>query len=551
MDAHELRAYLERCDAVLFEDPPRGFELARSAPELARQNGNPELIALSLAIQAGSYRAIGQHDKAEEIYNEALALRRQCSPLTLADIYRRLAGLRWSQHKYSEGIEIIEKSLAIYKKTTRNNDIGWTHNVRGMLYFGGSHDGHPWLTDSIQDFSEALHLVDPRTAPHVAFSALHNLVVAAAEGPSRPEDLLKALDAISRFNLPPDTVPAAKLLWLRGVIALRFGSDVYAANFFESARNQLARLGLPMETALVSLDLGAIQHRNEEWKALEQTAAHAVMLFRDVYPFATLTALTMWRESILNRELDEAMELGLRRAVATQDARFLNEIERPKLQALEPMPTSRALPDAASSAAPPSPSTSSSKTTLSTAAAPSGPPHHLLMLKRAHTAFGPQIRSQRRYSKDWTGRPFRLKLEPLEGEAVDYMAREENLSRPEFIRRRIRRAAGLPARNSRRLKRRQYPPFSGYVCLNLEPEEAAAVDRSAKDAHVARSEYVRRLIRQAMRERGLTLDATPPKLAEKPPYAEDIPPARERRRERVRKLAKEAAAAPSTGVSEE
>lgn len=480
MDERRLRDYLRQCDVANFENPQTGLEMALRAPEMARRiPGRPDLVALAIAKLADAYRANNESGRAEEVYGEALDLSESCPPSTLATIYGQYAYFcAVAQRRFEEALQFALRAVEIFEKHDAA-ELPLAYLIRGSIHLSGSRHDVLEVADAVADFATTLRLVDPAKEPRTAFAAVHNFAIAIAEGHSRPADLETALGALASLRPEPGSVPAAKIFWGRGLIADRFGAETRALKLLEHARAGLARHGLPIETALVSFDLSTIHHRLGNWKELEETATHALFLFRERFSTEALTALLLWRDAVSHREADERMLRGVRQAVATGEVHFLQGLGR----AVD----GPALPGSSSSTSPPS---------FEEPASLARERH--AVLRRTRVVFGPLRRPRRSYPDTWTGR-FRLRLEPDDAAAVDHLARRERLSRPELVRRLLRRAVGLPPRDRRRRRVRGYPDWKGQLELALDPDEAVAVDRAARAERLSRSEFARRRIRQAMK----------------------------------------------------
>lgn len=309
--------YFELCDQMLFEHPRKGFRLARLAPQLAakvsaaRCGGNGlrpvELSVRAQALLGGAYRAIGDYPRADVAYRRAQELldRHPISTVERANVDRRLAILRICQHRYVEALELAKRAIDSYHALERADDLARSLIIRGAARVAvGKH------TAGIEDFGEALFLVNPKLVPRVYHSAIHNLAYAITDARIADFDLAAARRHVRRarrcIRNHRRSLPRAKLLWIEGLMFLKAGLGRRGEALLKSARQSFIGLDAPYEIALVSLDLAEIYLLDGRWRELQRLAAETFRLFQGLSADKeALRTLRYWREAVLAQTISD------------------------------------------------------------------------------------------------------------------------------------------------------------------------------------------------------------------------------------------------------
>ncbi len=320
--------YFELCDKTLFDDPARGLELARFAPDFGGaaidvgKLRKRELVVRGLAVLGGSYRSVGELKKADSVYRRALTaggLRRSGSPISeteQANLFVRLSCLRSWQAKDAGAVRLAERAVDIYRKSD-HPDLCRALSRRGVGRYYATYDNHIEFLEVrsqiIDDLGEALVLSanrDPRTHQ----SALHNLAVIALKS-SAHADLKTAVllirEAKRKLRRPRGgywrCLPRLKLQWVESRFFTRAGATRHSERLLESARPGMRAVGA-FESVLAGLDLAELYLADGRWQKLETLAREIQSdLRRHSENAEEQRAVSEWLRRIQSRELTLAL----------------------------------------------------------------------------------------------------------------------------------------------------------------------------------------------------------------------------------------------------
>ncbi len=304
--------YLERCDELIFGDPQAGLQAAEFAPELAALVGkfnreerlHPLLQLRALAVLGSAYRVVGDLEQSSVTYAEALRLLAEGSfpEAEKANLYFRVAMLRRVQDRRDEAAALIEESVRIYRRSSRRlrqRHLGEALTIRGYIH---DLDGDP--AQAMKDWSEALSCTDPQSKPRVHYSATHNLALGLARRATCSADLARVEIYLSRarklLSRRPRSLQKLRLIWLQGMIYMRFGSTRRGETAFRTARKGFLAIEASFEMALVSLDLGRYLYQSHRFEELRALAVETHELFKASHADERARqALKVWKDAVL------------------------------------------------------------------------------------------------------------------------------------------------------------------------------------------------------------------------------------------------------------
>ena len=306
--------FFDRCDELIFDDPQAGLGAAEMAPELASlvakfcrgSDSSATLSLRALGVLASAYRAVGELEQAEETYQEALALAgtERLPEVDLANLFFRIAVLRSFQDRLDEAHRFASQSVQIYRRSdlaSRELHLGEALTIRGYVCFQ-SED----YASAMKDWSEALSCTDPKKRPRVYHSATHNLacgLVANTVDPRSLSAVERCLRQARKFlSKRPRSLPKLRLIWLEGVIMIRFGSTRRGEVALMTARRSFIEMEAPFDMALVSLALGKYLSQSKQFDEAKALASETQELFRVLCSDRqTHRALELWKEGVLAR----------------------------------------------------------------------------------------------------------------------------------------------------------------------------------------------------------------------------------------------------------
>ncbi len=332
--------YFERCDDLIFDDAHAGLQAAEVAPELVElvckfsRDTEPRasLRLRALCVLGSAYRATGDLEQAEQVYRRACFLiKRESVPEgDRANLLFRIGRLRSVQNRMEEALQLADESVGAYRRSSeevRQRYLGEALVMRGTCHYEIAGQS----AAAVKDWSEALSCTDPKTQPRVHYVASHNLVCTLVERTVDPRSLSIVESYMSQarkfLSKRPRSVQKLRLVWLQGMIMIRFGSTRRGEAALASARKGFIEMQAPFDMAMVSLELGRYLHRSRQFTKLRSLAVQTLQLFQaQCRDRRASQALAHWSQAVLAQTLsrevfDGAWHAVERRAAATDGSR--------------------------------------------------------------------------------------------------------------------------------------------------------------------------------------------------------------------------------------
>ena len=329
------RLFLEKCDELIFDDAQAGLRVAEVAPELAslvarfsrEKRSIAPLRVRARAVLGSAQRATGDLEQAEATYWEAVRITRKekIPAAETANLLFRISVLKSVQNRLEESLSFAEKSVEIYRRSSR--EVRQRHLGEALIIRGYSHVLAGEIASAMKDWSEALSCTDPKKKPRVYLCASHNLacgLVAYTIDPRSLSVIERCLrQARKCLSKRPRSLPKLRLIWLEGMIMIRFGSTRRGEAALKTARQGFIDLQAPYDMALVSLVLGRYLKQNHQPIELKALAIETQQWFSVICSDKqTNRALYLWKEAVLAKTLssenfDAAWRTVQRRAMAS------------------------------------------------------------------------------------------------------------------------------------------------------------------------------------------------------------------------------------------
>ncbi|MCP3963201.1 MAG: tetratricopeptide repeat protein [bacterium] len=329
--------YFDRCDELISEAPENGLEAAEVCPELAyliqimTRMPQPRLRLRALAVLGTAYRATDDLEQAEQTYGEAFDLLRSESipRLDEANLLFRFAALRSFQNRYQEAVEWASRSVAIYRQAP--DDIQRRHLGEALTARGYIHHMHGHLTPAMTDWGQALPATDVKLTPRIFYAIVHNLVLGITEGAVYSGDLSLIEHHVAQskkfFSRKPLSHPKLKILWLQGMIMMRFGSTRRGEAAFRKAIEGFLKLNNIVEMALVSITLSRHLHAERRFEELQTLAVETSDVCQRLCRNEEIKrAVLIWKEAIVAQTISEQVFATTFRALA--DCSFAEAVKR-------------------------------------------------------------------------------------------------------------------------------------------------------------------------------------------------------------------------------
>ncbi len=308
--------YFEQCDELIFDDGHAGLQAAEVGPELvelvSRYHHDPEPCAplrlRALGVLGSAFRAAGDLAQSEKTYQLGLRLlkREHVSATDKANFLFRLAVLRSVQNRMDDALRLSNGCVRVYRDSSepiRQRHLGEALVIRGYVHDQEDNNN----AAAMKDWSEALSCTDPRTRPRVhhcaSFNLAYGLVAKGAVGSRSLATVERHLSKARKFlSKRPRSRQKLRLVWLQGLIMMRFGSTRRGESALKTAQRDFFEMKAAFEFALVSLDLGRHLYRSRELDELKALAIETQQLFSTLCDDpAANQALVIWRDAVLAR----------------------------------------------------------------------------------------------------------------------------------------------------------------------------------------------------------------------------------------------------------
>lgn len=296
--------FIDKCDALAFQDFQTGLEMAETALRLVEEtaDSSADLTVRALIFLAGAYRQLRNFKTAEQLFQRALSI--PVGKQRRAYLYCRISNLRTDQKHFSEAFDLLEKALAIYEEAREESQYGMAVFYRGYTHLESGN-----LEKAFDDFSLSLCFINPKEQAVVHYCAIHNLAYIVGLTAISPADLDLALKHLAKarrmIKSGIKSIPRLKLKWLEGVILTKFASGNLVERVFKSARRGFVKAGAIADAACVSLDLGVLYRDQRRWEELEALAGETYELLQgQLADVEALGALRLWVDAVYARTFD-------------------------------------------------------------------------------------------------------------------------------------------------------------------------------------------------------------------------------------------------------
>ena len=339
--AKECRAFLDKCDELVFRDPKAGREHAAEGLARVEELANPpELHARALTLVAGSLRPSDPHqalafaDRSIAIYREHGAttkpsrqmLRDEADARRKASlIHRDLAALGHHDHRY-QAFDEADRAYKIYAALRDSEGAAQCQLARATIHFR--------LGEYLQGLRLLLPALPELRGIH-SIAAAHNvktaLVWARRRGIAIPEDLrrLALTRSIRLVRLAPssrerwaDRPPGGShgrrkktpedALWRWNLAIFLVEDRRYhdALQVYTTARDDLAALGMPLYVAEITLDMAPLHARFGMWDKVRRVAAEDCQILGELPKSAqAVAAYGLWAQAIEAEDHEHLAEL--------------------------------------------------------------------------------------------------------------------------------------------------------------------------------------------------------------------------------------------------
>jgi tetratricopeptide (TPR) repeat protein len=318
--------FLKESLEAAFEDAGRAINFAELGVKVAQTLGDAydphwvlDLRARAYAYLGNAQRVLGELRSAETAFREAEALLARSmtgNELVRAEVIYLKSSLRRAQRRLGESMEMVERSLAIYREHDDSQGVGNTLLKRARI-LGELGD----MEGAIVSLREAISIAEPLS--RLDLYARHNLLntLTWAGRHAEADQLLSEVrETFAQGGRPLDLL---RLRWVEAKIAFGLSRLQEAEESFRQVQEEFLVRGMGYDAALVSLDLSILyaqEHRTEDLKRL---AAEILQVFesRDVHREAVATLIlfqSACEEERLSAELASQLATLLQRERRTK-----------------------------------------------------------------------------------------------------------------------------------------------------------------------------------------------------------------------------------------
>lgn len=286
------------------DDPRAAEEIARLALEVL-EHADPEVYGEALLndLRAQAWAYIANTRRIRGDVNSVAGLFALAESHLLqgtGDAFEqaRLLDLRASfardRRQWQEAANLLDEVTAIYRAVDDTHMVGRTLVSRSTMI----HESNSDPAESIELLQQAAELIEPHRDQHLYFGLKLNLAVQLAVA-DQPEDAYALLPEVRRLAEElGHRVTMMRRYWAEGLVMQALGRADEAREGFEIARNGFLEEKLPLQAALVSLDLAAHCLEQGDFDEARALAQDTIGVFGSVdIPTEVLTALALVRQA--------------------------------------------------------------------------------------------------------------------------------------------------------------------------------------------------------------------------------------------------------------
>ncbi len=319
-----LPLFYEHLDELIFRDPQKALPWAKIVPDLALASSeeegpegrqiNREQLVMAWVIFGGAHRACGDHDSAEDAYDNSFKIiaSEAIGPLVRACAEYRLSYLRACQDRQDEALKLAKGAVKALRelKTDDPRDVHLRLGEALISYGYVLVEGFKRYAEGIDAFGEALILAGPAKDParrRIHLAACLNLAYAIAVSCDSDSRAMGYLNKAKTLLKGQRRTPARyRLLWVEGLIWSKRGMHAKAEVLFLQALEGFQVLKLPFEIAIIGLDLGAVYQICGDWSKLKTLASETYERFCALDGTSeAVAALSQWLDAVRKQELED------------------------------------------------------------------------------------------------------------------------------------------------------------------------------------------------------------------------------------------------------
>jgi tetratricopeptide (TPR) repeat protein len=273
---------LRKSRAKSFHSPTEAAEMAELAVEVAwaldRQQHSgrtlSDLLARGWALLGNARRVGSDLPVADDTFLMAEFFLQQGTgdPMVIAEVLDLLSSLRRDQHRLAEATHLLVQVIRIYRRAGESLLEGRAYLSLATVL--GEAEDHERALKMVE---RALERVAGEDAPRVALCCHHartRLILKMGRSEEAHGEMQRLTPLYATF---PEPLIQLRRLWLEGEILEALGRTEDAEAAYREVRAGFARLEIPFDAALASLNLATLTlaqgRRGETWELIDETLA--------------------------------------------------------------------------------------------------------------------------------------------------------------------------------------------------------------------------------------------------------------------------------------
>lgn len=234
--------------------------------------------------------------------------------LEIANVLFLKASLRSRQERCQEALELVDRSIVLYREGGDRHQEGVLLAHRGMILGKVGHAHR-----ALEAYRRALRLIDPEVDPRISLAVRHNLTwdLVAADRLDEARAQLETLRAT--YTELGDQLNLLRLRWLEGRMCLRMKAPAAAKYKFHLARQGFLKLGIGLDAMELSIELTDLYLKEGRSDRIQELATDlcAIAEAQDLSPCVS-AAVVLFQQAVAKKrvtlELIDGFKSYLRKA---------------------------------------------------------------------------------------------------------------------------------------------------------------------------------------------------------------------------------------------
>jgi tetratricopeptide (TPR) repeat protein len=297
----------KQCFEEVFSEPSEAVRLGEIAVAAAdaldgREYGKTlveDMRGRTLGYLANARRVMSDFRGSREAFQAAqLHLERGTGdPIERGDLLFFEATLCWAERRLSAAHRLLDRAIALYERAGDGHLVG-----RAMLQRSAVFERAGEAERAVTVIREALPLLDRERDPRLVQIARSSLIYCLNECGQHDEALALLEEARAGYSGSRDRILLLRLTWTEGRIELARDRLREAEAAFTAVRSAFIEEGIPIEVALVSMDLAMVYIRLGRTAEIKRLAVEMLTIFRSLHIQREMIAALMFFQKAVEME---------------------------------------------------------------------------------------------------------------------------------------------------------------------------------------------------------------------------------------------------------